>query len=36
MIANGLKYKKKKEKFENNNLGYFVKIYPNSDVILPF
>ena len=36
MIENGLKYKKKKEKFENNNLGYFVKIYPNSDVILPF
>lgn len=32
MIVNGLKYKKRREKFENSNLGHFKKIYPNNDV----
>lgn len=36
MIVNGLKYKKKREKFENSNLGQFQKIYPNNDVLSKF
>ena len=34
MIVNGLKFKKKREKYENWNLGHFLKIYPNNDVLI--